>query len=879
MKKSRYLSLVVVLLVSLLPLVGPPPPGAAQAPAALEPELLSTLQAEGSANYFVKMTIEADLSPAEGMDWDARGEFVWNALNEVARTTQAPVLDYCHKNGLDCTSMIASNSVFVRAGNMTAAQVLATLPGVATLRLERILPLPDPVAGGTDGSGAMSQGAAPEATTAWGIIDTKANQVWALGYKGAGIKVAGIDTGVQWNHPALVGHFACPGQPGNAACWYDPSNICGGSACDNNGHGTHTMGTMVADDNPALTYIAGMAPDATWIACKGCEDNSCSDFALSSCADWILAPGGDPANRPHIVNNSWGGSGGNNWYLTYVQAWRAAGIFPAFSAGNEGEFGCFTLGSPGDYQASMASAAHDSGRSNAWFSSRGPSTYGHAPYTKPNISAPGVATCSTVPTNSWACDYNGTSMASPHTAGAVALIWQACPALKGNMTATFELLQDNADTPPAGPCLAPPDGEGNYTYGYGYLNALRAVQACAGPTITSITPNHGEQGSAVSITNLAGTKFQTGATVKLTKSGKPDINGTSVNVVSETQITCQFDLAGAAIGAWSVVVTNPDTKSGRLANGFVVTGGTPTYLPLVSQRWPPIPDPPTLNPISNPDGDGKYTVSWSAPAGATGYTLQEDDNASFSSPATAYSGPATSRAFTGKPAGTYYYRVNASNAYGPSDWSNTRSVAVSGWITIKSETFEGTFPGDWDVADAEPSNGQYHWGKRNCRAYEGSYSGWAVGGGDGTGLSCGSSYPIYTTAWMVYGPFSLAGASGADLTYQLWLNTEVDYDYVFRGASVDGSNFHGYITTGDTGGWLARGLDLTAVPDLGNLTGESNVWIAVLFLSDYLVTRPEGAHVDNIVLRKSVGTVAASMEEGLPPLPSTAREEVATFTR
>jgi subtilisin family serine protease len=111
-----------------------------------------------------------------------------------------------------------------------------------------------------------------DATTDWGITDTKADQFWtAFGVQGDGIKVANIDTGVQWNHPGLDQAFACPGDPGNSACWADPSNICGGTACDNNGHGTHTMGTMVSDDDPSLTYIAGMAPNSTWIACKGCE--------------------------------------------------------------------------------------------------------------------------------------------------------------------------------------------------------------------------------------------------------------------------------------------------------------------------------------------------------------------------------------------------------------------------------------------------------------------------------------------------------------------------------------------------------------------------------------------------------------------------------
>ncbi len=233
------------------------------------------------------------------------------------------------------------------------------------------------------------------------------------------------------------------------------------------------MGTMVGDDDPSLSYQVGMAPNAKWIACKGCESNSCSDFALNTCADWILAPGGSTANRPDVVNNSWGGSGGDTWYRAKVQAWVAAGIFPAFSAGNAGS-SCSTLGSPGDYQESFASAAHDSGSSIASFSSRGASAFGHDPYTKPNIASPGVNICSSVPTNNWSCSYSGTSMASPHTAGAVALLWSCNPSLVGQVDATFQALQNSAGTPPAGNCGAPPDGQGNYTFGYGYLNVLAA---------------------------------------------------------------------------------------------------------------------------------------------------------------------------------------------------------------------------------------------------------------------------------------------------------------------------------------------------------------------------------------------------------------------
>ncbi len=488
MSRRRWLNPVLIAALAIasvgagLAAAAPPAGPGDVSPAFIEPELQAVLQSQGQANLFVMFREQANLSAAYGMPWEQRGQFVYEALQQTAERSQAKVRADLDAQRIPYQWFAINNSIYIpNAGQMLAGSLLGYAE-VSYLRLERLLPLPEPVT-------VAGSSPAPEATTAWGLTDTKATSVWALGYKGAGIKVSSIDTGVQYNHPALDQSFACPGAPNNPACWYDPGNYCGsGGACDDNGHGTHTMGTMVGDDDSTLSYIVGMAPDATWIACKGCGSSSCSDSDLTACANWILSPGGNTANRPNVVNNSWGGGGGDTWYQSYVTAWRAAGIFPAFSAGNSGS-SCSTLGSPGDYQESFASAAHDSSRTIASFSSRGPSAFGHSPYTKPNISAPGVNVCSSVPTNGWSCTYSGTSMASPHTAGAVALLWQACPSYKGNIDGTFQLLQSTANTPPAGNCSSPGDG-GNYTYGYGYLDVLAAVQTCAGgptPTPTNTT--------------------------------------------------------------------------------------------------------------------------------------------------------------------------------------------------------------------------------------------------------------------------------------------------------------------------------------------------------------------------------------------------------
>lgn len=198
-------------------------------------------------------------------------------------------------------------------------------------------------------------------------------------------------------------------------------------------------------------------------------------------------------------------------------------------------------------------------------------------------------------------------------------------------------------------------------------------------------------------------------------------------------------------------------------------------------------------------------------------------------------------------AGVFPVRAKAMDTWGgTSDWSASLPVTVvtyEVWDTIMSEDFEGTFPGTtWDL------RGSPTWGEVSYRSYEGSTSGWCAG----SSRQPAQGYAPNMDAWMIYGPFSLVGASGATLSFFRWNVTEANSDYSRFGASIDGSGF--WLCnefSGDGPSWEAERLDLSNVPGLGNLCGLSRVWIAFWFRSDG-TNESEGAYWDNIVLQKRV---------------------------
>ncbi|MFD7258649.1 S8 family serine peptidase [Streptomyces sp. NPDC059874] len=479
-RPARSLRTALAALTSLLLLpvgagvaAAAPEPGPAPSAAErkIEPKLRTQLDESAKAVFWVYLDSAADLTAASRQQTRAaKAETVLRAKKDHAARSQAEVLKALEGAQAEYTSYWIVNAVRV-VGSQKLAGTLAQRPEVARIDADDKVELPKPAEG-------KRENAAADAVE-WNIDRIKAPQVWdQLGVRGEGIVVANIDSGVDHTHPAVNNQYRgkrADGSYDHAYNWFDPAGVCATAApCDNNDHGTHTMGTMVGDDGGANKI--GVAPGAKWIAAKGCESNSCSEASLLASGQWIVAPtdassqNPRPDLAPHVVNNSWGGPGGDTWYQEIVDTWRAAGIFPAFSNGNAGP-GCATSGSPGDYASSYSSGAFDINNAIASFSSRGAGPGG---IVKPNIAAPGVNVRSSVPGGAYEA-FSGTSMASPHTAAAVALLWSAAPSLEGDVAQTAALLDGTAQDTDNAQCGG--TTADNNVFGEGKLDVLAAVNA------------------------------------------------------------------------------------------------------------------------------------------------------------------------------------------------------------------------------------------------------------------------------------------------------------------------------------------------------------------------------------------------------------------
>ncbi|HOU13409.1 MAG TPA: S8 family serine peptidase [Anaerolineae bacterium] len=473
---------------------------------AVEPQLAAALADDETTGYIIRFRERPDLTPAFALDWEARGAFVVQALQETAERAQSRVRAYLAARGVPYRAFWVDNVIVVEKSNRRTFNDLLGYSEIAALHARRTLGLIGYTTGAASPDGVGSE---PN------LAHVHADAVWDLGYRGAGIVVANIDTGVRYTHQALVKRYR--GNLGDGAFehaynWLDADT--GKTApFDDHGHGSHTMGIMVGDDGAGNQI--GMAPGAQWIACDACNASSgCPDVALLTCAEWIVAPypaddpyRRDPAKRPHIVNNSWGDCARayDGWFRNVVDAWHAAGIYPIFSNGNASNCnyayppGLNTVGNPARY--GNVTGVGSTGQSDGLYaphSNWGPTDNldlinprGYAAL-KPQVVAPGVNIRSSLNgSDTEYASWSGTSMSAPHVAGLVALMWEAGPCLVDDYAATETLIEQTA-TPIPYATQNGDEGPGNvpnHATGWGEINALAAVQAaiaaCDVPWLTA----------------------------------------------------------------------------------------------------------------------------------------------------------------------------------------------------------------------------------------------------------------------------------------------------------------------------------------------------------------------------------------------------------
>ena len=457
------------------------------------------------AEFFVVLADQADLSGAAALATKTeKGAYVYSALWNKSQATQGPILEWLNERRLEHQSFYIVNAILVK-GTREVAEALAARQDVARVEgnphIQNPLPRPIPA------DGASSRPDAP-ATIEPGIVYTHAPDVWALGFKGQNIVVASADTGQRWTHNALKPHYR--GWNGVTADhnynWHDSihnsvGNPCGNDSpqpCDDYFHGTHTTGTAIGDDGGSNQI--GMAPGAKWIGCRNMDGGTGTPARYIECMQWFLAPypigggQGDPTKAPDITINSWGCPTSEgcspNTLQAAVDAQAAAGIMMVVAAGNSGSSCSSVTDPPSLYASSYTVGALNTGTDTiASFSSRGPVTVDGSGRMKPDITAPGTSTRSASNSSDNAYTFaDGTSMATPHIAGAMALLWSAIPSLQNQIDSSRTALNNAAVHINSMQCSS--TGTPNNVFGWGRVNILTAVTSATPtptPTVGPIT--------------------------------------------------------------------------------------------------------------------------------------------------------------------------------------------------------------------------------------------------------------------------------------------------------------------------------------------------------------------------------------------------------
>jgi subtilisin family serine protease len=458
---------------------------------------LKTKQAEEQVSFVVMLNDQVDIVELkrnqENFSRQQIHEQVVTTLQNKAKSTQQDFVSYLSmkKNRGDVISikpLWIINAVLVRAKAKTVAEI-SQHKDIAYVYLDYIITsiLPTEI---TTASSISTAGIEP------GVTLINADCLWAQGITGAGRLVSHLDTGVDGNHPALAAKWRGNGLGVTPAeAWFDPNGLSPSFPVDSGSHGTHTMGTILGS---VPGDIIGVAYDAEWISAGvidiGGISNTISNALLAF--QWTVDPDGNPAtvsDVPDVSSNSWGLSplyghvpaACDITFWSVIDNVEAATVVVVFAAGNEGA-GSSTLRTPSDrattaYNTFSVGALDATGASIASYSSRGPSTCTTNPLLaiKPEVVARGSSVRSSVPGGGYS-NFNGTSMATPHVAGAVALLRQVNP------NATVDQIKDALMMSAID--LGSPGQDNNY--GHGLIDVCAAallISPC--PVVLNITTN------------------------------------------------------------------------------------------------------------------------------------------------------------------------------------------------------------------------------------------------------------------------------------------------------------------------------------------------------------------------------------------------------
>ncbi len=582
MKRTRFSSLL--LLATCLVLMGgligewrsTAHSGAAynQVPAAalnkLAPWVLAHTAQGEEIEFLVVLKEQADLSGAEQLTAKLeKGRFVRETLWAKAQNAQAPLLAWLKERNLQYRSFYIINALWVKGTRALAAEIAAR-PEVARVEGNPLLAGLSPIEREAQADDPQRRAAEPSVEA--GVTTIRATELWALGFNGRGIVVGGQDTGVEWSHPALRLRYRGSSNPAvsHDYNWHDSIHKEGGACgpdspvpCDDFNHGTHTLGTTVGTDGEANQI--GVAPGAQFIACRNMDRGIGTPATYLECFEFLLAPypvngtpiQGDPSKAPDLTVNSWAcpaseGCAPDTLRLA-VEAQRAAGIFTVVSAGNDGP-SCATISeAPAHYAAVYTVGSFDAATGNiAYNSSRGSVLVDGSRRTKPDIAAPGVGVRSAIRGGNYAY-LSGTSMAGPHVAGAVAVLWSARPELKNQLALTESLLNESAVRVDVSDCGS--NGTPNNVYGYGRLD----VKAAYDLALADVSP-------------LSDTISFRGGAGKVVVKALPDLKW---RAVSNTPWITLNDGTANFTGSGSVPFTVAENTSPEARTGVLLVAGRP----------------------------------------------------------------------------------------------------------------------------------------------------------------------------------------------------------------------------------------------------------------------------------------------------------------